>query len=65
MELQEKIEKFLVDKSLHIRELKRIRDEDSSRFKIASILNERYLLIHLLGKGGFSEVFTIRRIERK
>lgn len=65
MELQEKIEKFLVDKSLHIRELKRIRDEDSSRFKIASILNERYLLIHLLGKGGFSEVFIIRRIERK
>lgn len=65
MELQEKIEKFLVDKSLHIRELKRIRDEDSSRFKIASILNERYLLIHLLGKGGFSEVFVVRRIERK
>ena len=65
MELQEKIEKFLVDKSLHIRELKRICDEDSSRFKIASILNERYLLIHLLGKGGFSEVFIIRRIERK
>lgn len=65
MELQEKIEKFLVDKSLHIRELKRIRDEDSSRFKIASILNERYLLIHLLGKGGFSEVFVVRRIDRK
>ena len=39
------------------RELKRVRDEDESRFKSHPLLNERYVLMKLVGKGGFSEVF--------
>nr|GLL43255.1 serine/threonine-protein kinase TOUSLED isoform X1 [Ipomoea trifida] len=40
-----------------IREMKRIRDEDGSRFNSFQILNRRYALLNLLGKGGFSEVY--------
>ena len=42
------------------RELKRLRDEESSRFKDNPVLAERYLLLRLLGKGGFSEVFQVK-----
>lgn len=31
----------------------------SLRFKDHPTLNERYLLLHLLGRGGFSEVFKV------
>eukprot|EP00743_Colponemidia_sp_Colp-15_P005455 GILK01005864.1.p1 GENE.GILK01005864.1~~GILK01005864.1.p1 ORF type:complete len:562 (-),score=125.96 GILK01005864.1:200-1747(-) len=46
-----------VEKNLHIRELKRIRDENLSRFNDFRVLNQRYVLLNMLGKGGFSEVY--------
>lgn len=45
------------ERNLHIRELKRIANEDASRFKEHPLINKRYLLLNLLGKGGFSEVY--------
>ena len=45
------------EKSAHVRELKRVRDEESSRFSSFPVLNNRYLLMNLLGRGGFSEVY--------
>uniref|UniRef100_A0A1I7RMS6 Protein kinase domain-containing protein n=1 Tax=Bursaphelenchus xylophilus TaxID=6326 RepID=A0A1I7RMS6_BURXY len=45
------------ERNLHIREMKRIQCEEQSRFKNHIVLNERYLLMSLLGKGGFSEVW--------
>ncbi|KAJ0966358.1 hypothetical protein J5N97_027496 [Dioscorea zingiberensis] len=50
-------DRYELEKARHIREMKRIRDEDASRFNNFQILNHRYALLNLLGKGGFSEVF--------
>eukprot|EP01119_Soliformovum_irregulare_P018153 TRINITY_DN5506_c0_g1_i1.p1 TRINITY_DN5506_c0_g1~~TRINITY_DN5506_c0_g1_i1.p1 ORF type:complete len:683 (+),score=194.47 TRINITY_DN5506_c0_g1_i1:132-2051(+) len=50
-------EKLNIEKNAHIRELKRVHDEDQSRFNNQAILLNRYVLLTLLGKGGFSEVY--------
>lgn len=55
-DLQLELEKLERERNLHIRELKRIHNEDNSRFNDHPVLNDRYLLLCLLGKGGFSEV---------
>ncbi|XP_059478128.1 serine/threonine-protein kinase tousled-like 2 isoform X5 [Neocloeon triangulifer] len=58
-DLQLEMEKLERERNLHIRELKRIHNEDQSRsvrFNSHPVLNDRYLLLMLLGKGGFSEV---------
>lgn len=95
-EIQAELERLERVRNLHIRELKRIHNEDNSqydhfpfsssppvcrltaivvclavqlklfpilcRFKDHPTLNDRYLLLHLLGRGGFSEVYKVRRI---
>ncbi|UYV79583.1 TLK2 [Cordylochernes scorpioides] len=55
-DLQLELEKLERERNLHIRELKRIHNEDQSRFNNHAVLTDRYLLLTLLGKGGFSEV---------
>ncbi|XP_065206529.1 serine/threonine-protein kinase tousled-like 2 isoform X2 [Planococcus citri] len=55
-DLQMEMEKLERERNLHIRELKRIHNEDQSRFNSHPVLCERYLLLMLIGKGGFSEV---------
>jgi len=57
VELNTKREDLLFRKKLHLRELKRCNDEEGSRFNGHPVLNDRYLLLNLLGKGGFSEVY--------
>ncbi|KAL4200387.1 hypothetical protein AMTRI_Chr03g149400 [Amborella trichopoda] len=56
MSLRER-DRYELEKGRHIREMKRIRDEDGSRFNNYQILNHRYALLNLLGRGGFSEVY--------
>jgi len=56
-ELQQELEKLERERNIHIRELKRINNEDQSRLNHNPILNDRYLLLDMIGKGGFSEVF--------
>lgn len=57
--LKEDRVKLEEEKNLHIRELKRVRDEDESPYNDYRVLGkpERYLLTNLLGRGGFSEVY--------
>ncbi|CAH8383266.1 unnamed protein product [Eruca vesicaria subsp. sativa] len=50
-------ERYELEKGQLIKEMKRIRDEDGSRFNHFPVLNCRYALLNLLGKGGFSEVY--------
>jgi tousled-like kinase len=45
------------EKDVHVRGIKRVMSEDQSRFNTRPVLNQRYLLQCLLGKGGFSEVW--------
>ena len=45
------------EKQAHIRALKRARDEDASRFNRHPLLGNRYVLMNMLGRGGFSEVY--------
>merc|ERR1719204_507281 len=56
LEMVQEMEKLERLRNLHIRELKRIHNEDQSRYNNHPVLNDRYLLLMLLGKGGFSEV---------
>ena len=46
------------------RRLKRARDQEKSRFQSHDVLHSRYLLMNLLGKGGFSEVYKVRYPEQ-
>ena len=43
--------------TLAFREMKRIQYEDVSKYRNNIELNGRYLLLNLIGKGGFSEVY--------
>ncbi|CAI5446029.1 unnamed protein product [Caenorhabditis angaria] len=63
MDLQIEREKLDRERQLHIRELKRASNESASTYKDHSLLNKRYLMLCLLGKGGFSEVWKAFDIE--
>ncbi|KAI8825046.1 uncharacterized protein EV422DRAFT_243265 [Fimicolochytrium jonesii] len=56
-ETQVLLDKLTLQRDLHIRAWRRINDEDASRFSGHPLLNDRYLLLNLIGKGGFSEVY--------
>ena len=63
-DLQLEMEKLERERNLHIRELKRILNEDQTRFHNHTVLNKRYPLLMLLGKGGFSEVHKVRKLKK-
>lgn len=56
-DVQELEQQLDVQRKLHIRFSKRMSEERLSPFAGHPVLHSRFLLLHLLGKGGFSEVF--------
>mmetsp|Transcript_20319 Transcript_20319/g.39861 ORF Transcript_20319/g.39861 Transcript_20319/m.39861 type:complete len:1026 (-) Transcript_20319:1350-4427(-) len=56
-ELVEERARVDLEKLVYLQSLRRLREEDASRFNRQPVLNNRYLLRELLGKGGFSEVW--------
>lgn len=58
------------EKCHYLLEFKRIRDEEQSKYcgihrsKTFTVLNDRYLILSILGKGGFSEVYKAFDLEK-
>ncbi len=69
IKIRESIEKLQIDKTLMILERKRLKEEETSRFGSSQskerypILSNRYLILSLLGKGGYSEVYRAYDLE--
>ncbi|KNH09455.1 protein kinase [Perkinsela sp. CCAP 1560/4] len=57
MILREKLEELEREKTVLLKEIRRIADEDRSRFSSVELLANRYVMMSLLGRGGFSEVW--------
>jgi tousled-like kinase len=56
-ELVRERESLRVETQLHYKELRRFQEEEMSKFNGFPVLHERYLMLQLLGRGGFSEVY--------
>ena len=64
IELKEKLDKLEIEKNIHIQDCRRMAEEDSAKYSKGTsdheawpVLHGRYLLLNLLGKGGYSEVY--------
>jgi tousled-like kinase len=56
--LRAEFEAYEGEKAVFTKEIRRIYDEDASSFAMTTTLgNERYVMLDMLGKGGFSEVW--------
>eukprot|EP00906_Rhabdomonas_costata_P012925 RCo018570 len=55
--LQAELEALEGRKMVFIRDVRRLRGEDQSKFSRSPVLHNRYVLERMVGKGGFSEVF--------
>ena len=67
--IKEQLQMLEKEKSSYLIEYKRIRDEEQSKYcgihrsKTFTVLNDKYLILSILGKGGFSEVYKAFDLE--
>ena len=69
-EMKEKLDKLEVEKNLHIQVSRLTAEEEAAKYAKATseheawpILHNRYLLLSLIGKGGYSEVYKAYDLE--
>jgi len=63
--IRDERDRKLIDLRKLIKEVKLDKEEQKSKFNDFPILNERYLLTKLLGKGGFSEVYKAYDLQKQ
>lgn len=66
-ELADEKRRLELAREVHVREWRRAQHEERSRFRSMPTLQNQYVLLSLIGKGGFSEVwlaFDLERLER-
>jgi len=61
--LREREQRLQVDRVLHLKRLRRLETADRSNFKSFPLLAEKYQLLNLIGRGGFSEVYRAYDLE--
>ena len=67
--VREELQLLDKEKCTYLNEFKRSRDEESSKYngvhskKRNSVLQNKYLILSLLGKGGYSEVYKAYDLE--
>jgi len=59
LETQLMMEKLRKERDVHVREVRRLKDENMSVWNNHKIFKDRYLLYSMIGKGGFSEVYKV------
>ena len=57
-EVMDEMRRLNAQRYTHLREMRRLQDQESSKRNKYELLVDRYLLLNLLGKGGFSEVYS-------
>mmetsp|Transcript_66350 Transcript_66350/g.154164 ORF Transcript_66350/g.154164 Transcript_66350/m.154164 type:complete len:663 (+) Transcript_66350:81-2069(+) len=61
--VKEREQRLEVERALHLKQVQRLEAAERSNFRTYPLLAERYQLLNLIGRGGFSEVFRAYDLE--
>jgi len=61
--VKEREQRLEVDRALHLKQMQRLEAAERSNFRTYPLLADRYQLLNMIGRGGFSEVFRAYDLE--
>ncbi|CAJ1389463.1 unnamed protein product [Effrenium voratum] len=62
--IKERETRLMADRTLYLKQKMLLQAEDMSRFKHYPILKDRYQLLNMIGRGGFSEIYKAFDLEQ-